>query len=197
MADYLKLYGPATANLAITIGCYFHLKSKIAAIHPDVKLDDVHARLDHIEKNLNQIIPVLQQHDKILRDLVQRNHPGPGVSDEAEGEVELSTEVPSSEVKDVPAKGRAKAPPKAKVPPKAKAPPKAKSPKAKKKESLQEPENDIPEDLEDTDIEDQLDAILDEDIEQQEIELEATEATTAEPPPKAKRTSPKKSFKKN
>jgi len=195
MTEYLKLYGPATANLMITIGCYFHLKSKISEIHPDVKLDDIHARLEHIEKNLNQIIPVLQQHDKILKELielVQRKDIAKHIRGEGGegGEVEIPTEVPSSEAKDRSPKTKAKA----------KTPPKAKSAKAKKKESLQEveiPENDdVPADLEDTDIEDQLDAILDEDVEQQEIELEATEATTAEPPPKAKRTMTKKSFKK-
>lgn len=178
MADYLKLYGPAVANFMVTMGCYFHLKSKINDIRPDVKLDDVHARLDAIEKNLNQIIPILQRHDQFFKQIASERAP----STTQETEVSV-TKPPTSEKKDQKAKSKmAKS--------KSKAAPKS----VPKVEKASEGKEEVEE--EDQNLEEELNAILGEDTDPQEIELEATEATVAEPPPKAKKSAAKKSFKK-
>lgn len=177
MSEYLKTYGPAVANLVVTMGCYFHLKSKINSINPEVKLDDVYARLEAIEKSLNQIVPVLQHHDAFLKKLASERS--------ASTEVE-TTKPPSPEKKD-----------------QKNASPKSASPKAKSKPTAAPVVRDSPQDSKasgDNDIEDQIDSILGEDAEPSEIiELEATEATEASPPktaPKKKGAPPKKTFKK-
>lgn len=189
MAEHLKLYGPAIGNLIVTIGCYFHLKSKISEINTEkCDLTDILARLDKVEKVLNQILPALQYHDQVLRGKV----PPP----EQEGEAEVETEGPTDEGKDKPSKSKPKAKAKAKAktpPPKAKSKTKTKAkPKAKSQEDV------IDEISEGTDKnrEEELDQELDEILQTEEppaIELEATEA---QEPQEEKPSPKKKSFKK-
>lgn len=75
MGEYLKLYGPAVGNLAVTVGVYFHLKSKIAEINPSTpKLDDIYERLDKIDAAFKQLIPVVQQLDKAMKILHSKGY---------------------------------------------------------------------------------------------------------------------------
>jgi hypothetical protein len=126
-SDYLKLYGPAVGNLLVTIGCYFHLRSKIseiAATHGGEKCDltDILARLDKLEGIMKQILPAIQHHDQVLRGMAPPAAEGEGggeeeeveedgdeVGEEEEGETDVKTKTPSSEEKDGKAKTKSKA----------------------------------------------------------------------------------------
>ena len=196
MADYLKLYGPALGNLMVTIGLYFHLKSKISEVRPDVNLDEIHEQLGHIDKALKDIITALKRHDQLLGILAKKGL--------FEGEVQLPAQgQPEPDKKDIqPKKKSPTQPPPKKQPPK--------STKAKTKTKLQEEsepdrsyevshtEEQTPLPSSGRNVEDELDDLLDDEEEPQEIELQ-TEATEADPPPKTKtksKTAPKKSFRK-
>lgn len=187
--DALKLYGPAAANLAITVAAYFHLRSQINGLKAppcECNQDAILERLDKIEKALQeQLYPAVRAHEQFIR-----NHP-------PLGGVEGTTEVPpapTEDQKDTRTTGKTtnKASPKAKAAPKA-------APKTKA------PEPSAADVATDADLDDELDQIL-EGEDQANIELEATEAPseTEPPPPKAKakakgvpKAAAKKSFKKN
>jgi len=193
MADYVKLYGPALGNLVVTIGLYFHLKSKISEVRPEVNLDEIHEQLGHIDKALKDIITALKRHDQLLGILAKKGY--------FEGEIQIPNQGQPEEDQRDP-RSTKKGPPPKQTPAK-KQPPKSTKAKAKVQEEtdqdyeVSQTEEQPPLPSSKRTVEDELDDILgDEDEEPQEIELQ-TEATEADPPPKPKtKTVPKKSFRK-
>jgi hypothetical protein len=183
MGEYLKLYGPACANLVVTIGSYFLLKKKIAEAGLDHT--DILKRLDRIDAAMQQIIPVIQHHDKIIKSLTG------GTTQEASEE----TEPPKSEEKDTTVSTAPKAK-KTSSPPKVKAKTNAKNippPKTKDQPKIEKvTEQEIK--TEEIDIDDDLDAILAEDeSEFFDIEVDDSENEQKKPPKKTSKSYKKKS----
>lgn len=194
-SGYLQLYGPAAVNFAATIGVFVYLKSQISSIkaseckHDPEAQDAIMARLDKIEETMKKLIGGLNNlhqgvvgHEQALRDagLISVPPAGP-VGDEGD------RPKPAKAAKSVPKTAGKKAVPKSAAP---KASPKT-PPKPVHKVLATE-----------TEVEDELDGILDAEAEAEPDFDLATEAVEdpepPEPPkPKAKAAVPKKNFKKD